>query len=177
MGAWRKGEGGEGGGSLCCQLNAAGIFIPGCCRVDLHTQKADKAEVSDEEKARSSRTREAAQELFLSPMMSVWIIASRLFPFLLPLIRRFAHRYPDRALVGVWKPTSPSVFLGSRKLFCGLRVTSRRRRCGMESLFLAPRFRSACAMSIQLGTYGPRMVHTPIPISIAKERVWAFHMR
>jgi len=75
--------------------------------VDLHTQKADKAEVSDEEKARSSRTREAAQELFLSPMMSVWIIASRLFPFLLPLIRRFAHRYPDRALKQVLDARDP----------------------------------------------------------------------
>jgi len=71
-----------------------------CCRVDLHTQKADKANISVEDRARSSRTREAAQKLFLSPATSVWIIAARLFPFLLPVIRLFAYRYPDKALVG-----------------------------------------------------------------------------
>ena len=76
------------------------------CSVDLHTQKADKAEISEEERARSARTREAAQKLFLSPMASLWIITSRLFPFLLPVIRLLAHRFPDKPLVGLLNPAS-----------------------------------------------------------------------
>ena len=44
--------------------------------------------------------RQAAKDFFLSQEMSAWVIAARLFPFLLPAIRLVAERFPDKALVG-----------------------------------------------------------------------------
>jgi hypothetical protein len=74
--------------------------------VDLHTQKADKTEVSEGDRERTDKTREAAQQFFLSQEMSVYIIAARLFPFMLPVICLFAYRFPDEALVRDSSPES-----------------------------------------------------------------------
>jgi len=57
------------------------------------------AEVPEEDRARLNDTREASKRFFLSQEMSVYVIAARLFPFMLPAIRLLAYRFPDKALV------------------------------------------------------------------------------
>ena len=67
--------------------------------MDLHTQAAERALLSPEEEAKSKRVRAAAKSVFAPTQSSKWILAGRLFPFLLPLIRRWAHKLPDQPLV------------------------------------------------------------------------------
>lgn len=69
------------------------------CRVELHTQKADQAEIPESERRRSDSLRQALRKFFLSPANSTWVLAARLFPFLVPIIRIFAKYFPDKLLV------------------------------------------------------------------------------
>ena len=57
-------------------------------------------QLSKEDREFTAGIVEAGKNLFLSPRRSLWIIAAQLFPFLLPAIRLFAERYPDKPLVG-----------------------------------------------------------------------------
>ena len=68
-------------------------------RVELHTQKADLAKIPESERIRSDSLRIALRKFFLSPANSIWVLAARLFPFLVPVIRVFAKYFPDRVLV------------------------------------------------------------------------------
>lgn len=67
--------------------------------MDLHTQAAERALLSREEEAKSKHVRAAAKSIFAPTQSSKWIMAGRLFPFLLPLIRQWAHKLPDQPLV------------------------------------------------------------------------------
>lgn len=68
-------------------------------RVELHSQKADQTEIPEIERMRSDSLREALRKFFLSPANSTWVLAARLFPFLVPVIRVFAKYFPDKLLV------------------------------------------------------------------------------
>lgn len=69
------------------------------CRVELHCQKADQAEIAKSERIRSDRLRVALRKFFLSPANSIWVLAAKLFPFLVPILRVLASLLPDKLLV------------------------------------------------------------------------------
>ena len=48
---------------------------------------------------RLRRVREAASAMFTPSNTSVWVLLGGGAPFLLPLLRLFAHRFPDKPLV------------------------------------------------------------------------------
>jgi hypothetical protein len=84
---------------LATLMAACDVCLTILCRVDLHMQAADKAEAPEEDRARLNDTREAGKRFFLSQETSVYITAARLFPFMIPVIRLLAYRFPDKALV------------------------------------------------------------------------------
>ena len=65
----------------------------------MHTQKKDRAVLSPEEAERCRRVREAAERSFSPNNDSAWVMLGVLCPFLVPLIRLVAWRFPDKLLV------------------------------------------------------------------------------
>ena len=79
----------------------------------MHTQKKDRAVLSPEVAERCRRVREAAERSFSPNNDSAWVMLGVLCPFLVPLIRLVAWRFPDKLLVSFTtcvQPDSQPIF-------------------------------------------------------------------